>query len=276
MGHVLASGRCGSLGLAACLVLLLPAGARAAPFPHPLHLGEGLECAACHDGSVPGKPAPKRDACTDCHEAVPEVTGGRPWRPLDVPFPHGLHAEAQACRDCHGATADGSRVPGERLLKPTRCFQCHRENGVDLPEARCDACHGPGRTRRPPADHGVSWAERHGREAGWRVFGDHGTDCRLCHDERSCNGCHQAKRPASHTALWRVRLHGTSAGWDRDGCRTCHEPGSCVSCHRRTRPENHRGAWKALHGLAAGSRTSESCATCHSLGWCQACHGGTR
>lgn len=251
-----------------------PAGAD--PFPHAPHLDEGIGCADCHAGSDAGPPALRREGCADCHGDEVPAFDATPRRRLEALFPHGRHADALDCKDCHAATMTGSGKRGTAGTSAADCFRCHADNGVDVPEWRCRACHAGDRRREAPRDHRTAWPERHGREAAWRVFDRHGTDCALCHAPSACTECHGSVRPRSHTALWRDRMHGPAASWDRDGCRTCHEPGSCVACHARTSPANHRGAWRALHGLAAGTRTSEECAACHATPWCTACHQGAR
>jgi hypothetical protein len=111
----------------------------------------------------------------------------------------------------------------------------------------------------------------HGETARWHP-GEHGKDCALCHARSACVSCHRSTMPRSHTGLWRERLHGKEAEWDREACRTCHETGACVSCHRRTQPLNHRGDWIANHGRISGFE--EGCTVCHSSSWCRDCHSG--
>ena len=88
--------------------------------------------------------------------------------------------------------------------------------------------------------------------------------------------CHNLVMPRSHNGLWRVRMHGLAASWDRDRCKTCHESGVCVRCHATERPLNHVGNWGTVHGLAASTSDNEHCATCHRGSFCVQCHTQAR
>jgi hypothetical protein len=157
-------------------------------------------------------------------------------------------------------------------MPKARCAQCHAERGLVRVEARCEACHGQDLKKVKPADHTTSWTRRHGEESRERTFAEHGKACSLCHGTDTCVRCHRQKAPDSHTGLWRVRMHGVAAEFDRDGCKACHETGVCTRCHRVTRPVNHVGAWSQTHGLAAATTDNQSCRVCHKASFCAACH----
>jgi len=261
-------------------ILLVPAAFRAEDrpvFSHETHLGEDLECDACHDLGGEGKAASlKLGGCEDCHDdGVPGTRLAAEARPLKMRFPHAAHVEAAECKDCHAATMADEQKAGEPVMELGRCISCHQENGVETPESACQTCHGVDQRRVEPSSHDRAWQERHGRESRWSVVADHGEDCYDCHARDACRRCHTQTRPRSHTGLWRMRVHGTAASWDRSACQTCHETGTCISCHSRTAPLNHRGPWTATHGLVAGSRTDERCTTCHIAAQdCIRCHSG--
>jgi c(7)-type cytochrome triheme protein len=245
-------------------------------FSHAQHAEEGAECDMCHkvvDGAELPKLSP--EGCAECHDdgtpahRLPAV-GKRP----KLAFPHKLHTDAAECKDCHSATLSGSQKADASLMEQGRCAACHKENDVEVAPGACAACHGEDVSKQAPADHKKTWGRRHGQEARWRVFHDHGSDCALCHRNDGCVNCHKSRRPKSHSALWRTRTHGLQAAWDRQACKTCHETGACIRCHKTTKPLNHKGAWQAVHGLAAHSKSDTHCATCHQLSWCAACHAG--
>ncbi len=254
---------------------------RRKPLYHARHLSDdrGAECRGCHGDLGPdGYPELNLDTCSDCHEGRVQTSKiQHPGRKLRLPaFPHGRHVRAVSkCETCHAATVEDRQPAGQPLVTQPACDDCHATRKVGLPPTRCVACHGNDRRRQPPASHARRWETRHGLEA--RRVGDdgpHGERCSLCHVEPTCRTCHTTKRPRNHTGLWRQRLHGLEAQWQREDCRLCHETGSCQRCHATTQPTNHRGAWRATHGLAAQVRDNENCTVCHQPTWCATCHAG--
>ncbi|GAB4292686.1 MAG: hypothetical protein Kow0090_06740 [Myxococcota bacterium] len=268
------------LTIAAILASLIVLGALFAKegkvFSHKEHIENGAECASCHDVSREKElPRLNKEACGECHEGdVPEPTLAAKAKRSLPKFPHKLHSDSLECNDCHKKVVEETLKSGEPMLEKEDCIKCHKENSISTPENDCSKCHGVDMRRTPPEDHKSLWLKNHGREADWRVSGDHGRDCALCHRQDACQTCHKVRKPQDHTGLWRVRMHGTAASWDSARCKTCHETGVCIRCHHETKPLNHTGNWKSLHGLTAGSKTSENCAACHSPSWCAACHKG--
>jgi hypothetical protein len=246
-------------------------------FPHPVHLEEGSACDDCHQ---PAEKADsmvvKKDGCVDCHDE--EVPGYQPRKHSEsiVRFPHKLHAEAGECKDCHGE--DAGKLKG-RSMTFGECTACHKENGVEVDAKACAACHGKSKQNLVPKDHRGHWETTHGKAAQWRVFERHGKDCSACHGKASCDTCHKTKRPRSHTGLWRIRMHGTAASWDRDSCKVCHETGTCIACHKSTPPLNHVGSWRTTRHMfsARDSSDQKRCAVCHDATFtatCTSCHSG--
>ncbi len=238
--------------------------------PHKGKLGDA--CEKCH---TPAKGAPKfkhetmtRFAragahlgvpCTFCHRAPPAAPPEVGWTrratasQLDRQFP----LMGKACADCHADPHKGSAGK--------ECQQCH-----ELTSFR--ALSGEARAMRP-GDHDRGWLRRHTN----LPFEDddlnaEGRACARCHGSPTCDRCHRTAAPKSHTALWRLRAHGTAAAFDPDSCRVCHVTGTCVQCHKTTAPLNHRGAWGTLHGYAAGTLADSNCYTCHSRAECRECH----
>ena len=247
------------------------------PMSHRRHLEEReAECGQCHPSSSGAEaPGVAEEACADCHGGEVRTSTIRgPARALEASFPHGTHAEALECAECHLRTVKDEHPSGEPMVAQPRCVACHDENEVGVAEADCGRCHAGDRRRTAPQSHRVAWRLRHGEAAGWCEVAPHGQDCFQCHARSSCDACHATARPRSHTGLWRSRLHGRAAEWSRESCRTCHETGACVGCHRRTAPTSHRGAFRATHGLMAASRADARCAVCHEPSWCTACHLG--
>jgi len=275
-------------------------------FSHEFHVGAGVTCGECHvQGASPdGIPVVSSDSCAKCHDdgraalLLGDDAAGHPGEGAlshagkVSAFPHGKHADAMECTVCH-QPAGAESAKGEAPLQPTRaksgsgeapyrlsmdrerCSSCHEELGIEISGGECSACHGMNMRRQRPGDHrGSTWRREHGHESEWRDPDDHGAGCTLCHTRSSCKACHQKSKPSSHTGLWRARMHGIEAGWDRTTCKTCHETSACIRCHKQTRPMNHVGSWGKLHGLAAKIRDNRHCLTCHSTGQCAACHKG--
>lgn len=269
------------LGLAAiAATVLLRAGATAADapkaFPHELHLElvEG-RCPNCHGFERPGVPQLRGSACAECHgNDVPRYLPPTPLpgreRGLSALFPHRRHVQDVDCRECHQPMPAKA---GRDWSTRAQCLACHEKPAVAA--GRCTKCHDVDAATVRPADHDATWLKRHGDEAALDA-GIHGKDCRGCHADDACKRCHRVTLPRDHTSLFRIRLHGTEAAWDRDRCRTCHETGTCIRCHATTAPMNHTGAWVSLHPLAASSTRDEGCLACHRASFCDACHLGKR
>ncbi len=246
-------------------------------FSHQLHLSEdiGAQCSDCHGSGAKTELAPTEERCGQCHESamLPLLAKSSSARPLRLEFSHELHAQSFSCEECHkGVNEDLPPVSGMPTMNFSDCSACHRENGIEVDEKNCTACHGKDRRKLKPEDHKASWLARHGVESQWRVFDDHGQQCTLCHRSQACVACHRQRKPADHNGLWRMRLHGRQADWDRERCKTCHESGTCIRCHKDTKPSNHIGSWRYLHGKAAPSGLSANCRVCHQPGYCASCH----
>ena len=163
-----------------------------------------------------------------------------------------------------------------------RCADCHADPHRGSAGPNCDECHstagfrgllaGAARTLKP-RDHTQVWLRSHA-DLPWDEddVGAQGRSCTRCHASPVCTSCHRTHPPKSHTALWRLRGHGTAAAFDPEPCRVCHPPGGCVQCHRTTAPLSHRGAWGTVHGFAAGSFANENCYVCHRRADCLICH----
>lgn len=263
-------------GAALCVGLAVAAPALSeelADFSHRVHVkASGLECAACHKQTAAGVEL-LREGCADCHDdGTPAWKLEPKARRLGISFPHEAHARQGECLDCHQAVLSTKNTEGKPILELEGCTRCHEKKQVRIAEASCARCHGGDARKLAPSDHRGTWIARHGAEARMRVFEEHGRDCRACHGRDACAKCHRERRPRSHTGLWRVRLHGSAAAWDRESCKTCHETSTCTRCHSSTRPMNHTAAWRSTHGLAAGGFGNESCAVCHRPAQCASCH----
>ncbi len=245
-----------------------------ATFSHQLHIVSfKLACTDCHLKQPAGPPKVSFNKCKDCHGS-----GGPP--PFKVPrfqriglhgFPHAKHDRRLACTVCH--TLMTTDYAGKPIMDKKRCAACHAQGGYRVAEQQCVVCHGYDKKKVKPESHLASnWLHDHGELSQLGESDEHGTDCRLCHGEQACTRCHRERMPKSHNGLWRMRLHGEAASWDRESCKACHETGVCVRCHENTRPLNHTAAWASVHGAAAQTTDNETCGVCHRPNCGSSCH----
>ncbi len=236
-------------------------------FSHKPHVGEKLECTACHDMSGMqrlAKPVMDMAACTECHRSR-----GAPHRcetchlqtRADVAPPS--HAVDWEMR--HG----GAIYAAEQAGQDPTCQYCHGDAKF------CNDCH----QGRKPSSHGFDWQRRHGQVV-WQAGGPAEARCTFCHrDPNYCEGCHQTRKPDSHQHLWLQRHGALARAADMSGMARCtfchHEPAWCENCHRDTKPRDHTALFRTkTHGLqAAMDRTR--CSTCHDPDFCVRCHEGT-
>ncbi len=241
-----------------------------------VHQGRlGQDCGKCH---LPTKGAPKfrhdtmtgfplRGAhrqvrCAMCHQSGTSANRARSlseWKGLvSPPLDRGFRASGRRCAACH--------TNPHRGYVTDDCARCHTTRSFTaLTGARARAV--------LPRSHRGAWRKRHANlpEAGGELVANE-QNCAVCHGTPGCRNCHRTEAPRSHTGLWRLRTHGTSASYDAASCRVCHQTAACTQCHRRTRPLNHRGAWPTLHGYAAGGFGTSNCSVCHRRAECLRCH----
>ena len=242
------------------------------------------DCTNCHTlDRTSGNFVLNEKACDVCHVPVRPKAWNAPGKARSlrkIKFKHTNHLTFRdkkpiPCAECHSTTMKDAHVDNTPAMVPDTCFTCHSEEKTRVPQRTCVACHEEqNKAKVMPSNHTASWRRNHGEAVRWDPEPEHGKKCTQCHGQTACVACHRSERPASHTGLWRERLHGKEASWDRERCKTCHETGACISCHRRTPPLNHRGDWVANHKRVQGFE--EGCTTCHSVTWCRSCHAGQR
>ena len=156
------------------------------------------------------------------------------------------------------------------------CQTCHS----DLEKAGyCIDCHAASEDLRP-GDHKMDWSKSHGMSSQLVQ------DCKTCHSENSCLGCHQGDNLDRRVhPLNFMNNHSLSAKGNKDNCYTCHEELSfCSDCHRQelVLPRNHNTAgWSNLSNGGRHARAAkldlDTCQSCHSdtngEPICAQCHG---
>jgi hypothetical protein len=275
----------------------------------------GVDCAACHKAGKPfrdaastcvachGEQQPHRqrlgDDCAGCHDEQ------RRW--LDVRFDHsktefplrGAHTDV-VCASCHVDEV------WDRL--PKTCVSCHSGGDVHRGSRgnNCGKCHDPKAWTGAAFDHAA--------ETGFALRGRHATlACSACHLEgmamqrppKDCNGCHSAddahrgrfgtdcgvchgekswKNQFDHLAATGYALLGAH---ETLTCESCHKsaltdplPKTCVGCHQDDDPHGGRyracdtchtvSSWHAVtfdHGFTnfplIGIHSSSACEACH-------------
>jgi hypothetical protein len=249
-----------------------------------------MRCVDCHRKTDPHK-GKLGEACEKCHlpeKGAPKFNHDKMTRFVRT----GTHLKTD-CSFCHrprpaappeeGWTKKETAQQVDRLfpVMGKQCVDCHADPHKGSAGLNCKECHstqswwslsGGARAFRP-SDHTRGWLGKHAN----LPFDDNelsaeGRACARCHGTPGCDRCHRTSPPKNHTALWRLRGHGTAAAFDSENCRVCHQTGYCVHCHRTNPPLNHRGSWKTNHGFAAGTFADNNCYVCHTRGDCLGCH----
>jgi hypothetical protein len=257
-------------------------------FSHAVH-ADVASCLDCYKGALKSALAgmPSKESCMECHEEADHSRKesescymchkqpiAKPVRPMpdvysDVIFDHAKHAKSEEdCASCHGEVTKADTLSD--ILCPSKeavCLRCHEK---DVGQAdRCSICHGETRKGIKPKSHDMAWKRWHGESATDGFFDREWYKCSLCHEQNTCDACHQEEEPRSHNETWRRGTHGLAAEVDRQRCLACHKEDICITCHS-TAPPYPRNV---LHTNLSGC--SEKCHVgAHRFGGqqCTACH----
>jgi hypothetical protein len=235
------------------------------------------DCVRCHEAIAEEHPdalRPKMATCFGCHEHRDQ------WNLRDCDACHrDLAAEETApvdhlIHDGDWIREHGVRAAGARDL----CASCHSERS-------CAGCHGVGTVPGLPARlafdrvplaglHRAGFLARHSMEAR----ADPGL-CVTCHDQSSCQGCHDRENVGPSTASRSPHPQGwitTGAGGGDHGVQARIDPSSCAGCHGGAGEQLcvgcHRvgGPGGSPHGPGFHSERSAThdlpCRLCHGVG----------
>ncbi len=197
--------------------------AAAAPFPHSVHLSQGLDCTFCHSAALKSTAPnddllPRREVCLNCHEA-PVLPVHRPDTGLArlARFSHALHLKmgdvapflaaaidkrnylhpdpritawvrsrlnrGNVCEACHRGLEDSEQVTKAALPLMADCLVCHTQ--IDAPFS-CEDCHIKNAPLKPTS-HTEHFVDAH---SSGKVHLDKST-CAECHGRQfTCMGCH--------------------------------------------------------------------------------------
>lgn len=194
-----------------------PSVAAPAPFPHRIHLAQGLECVECHTAAtsstkVEDNLLPQKRVCLACHEDA-EVSIPPPPATRLSKFSHALHLKMGSaapfiadaidhqrylqppddirrhlpgkspCQACHRGLEESDQVTRAALPQMADCLVCHTQ--IDPPFS-CEDCHGKDDHLKPP-NHTERFMDAH---SSGKLHLDK-TTCAVCHGRTfTCMGCH--------------------------------------------------------------------------------------
>jgi hypothetical protein len=274
------------------------------PFSHKFHLGAGVGCDDCHEGTAKADKAPMPEAefCMNCHEEIDakkpkektvsaflDKPGGKPeWshataQAPGIVFSHKTHlAKKVECAACHSGIAESKAVTKELFTDMDACTKCHASSGA---KTECATCHreaienaaaGKGQYWLP-ANHAKTWPKDHGAVGRREKPAVRAEQCDLCHGAQggpaTCAQCHVTRKPADHERIW-TTLHGQVVRGDpaqvATRCAFCHDAkgfpreAKCTGCHATQAPRDHTQSWRVDAGHGLAATLDRE--------RCEACH----
>jgi hypothetical protein len=179
-------------------------------------------CAMCHEDNVGGS---DEEACALCHSNVSEAVALDMTR-LHPEFYHGTHLKAaKGCTDCH-ADMETAETATDRHTPPMpSCMGCHDDGRAP---SSCNVCHKDVSSLKPVSHHSL-WMTREGHGVQARFTK---SECAACHDEGSCDACHQGQLGIRvHNPNYRYAHQHDARRIDRN-CGVCHQVTTyCSTCH---------------------------------------------
>lgn len=181
--------------------------------------------------------------CLNCHADLAKTKNYA----SEIEFSHAYHVMIQ-CSGCH------SRFPHRPeavVEKPTmkQCFNCHdlRHGPMGLvASGTCSDCHKTAEQDLRPAFHTFGWkGEPHVKPAE-KEFN---TRCAMCHDQASCDDCHEQEG-----------IDWAPASWDYDagdGCLACH------GSQTLTKASTSGPKSFFVTGIDASAHRDVTCQQCH-------------
>jgi hypothetical protein len=146
------------------------------------------------------------------------------------------------CSDCHATdlTTENIEQPTLKAIYHRKCLACHQEWSH---AEGCENCHVKKGTKgaeeeRPP-EHPYKVAtppDKRVWESNWgggtiitffhkNHFNLYGVTCSQCHQQESCDNCHDVEKPREKALRTAEGLHAM--------CNQCHAKQSCQNCHRK-------------------------------------------
>jgi len=266
------------------------------PFPHKVHIENGIECTDCHTGARDEDTAglPTAETCFDCHDTPEDFSPAEKaffaeraagkgklrfsssFTCRDLKFSHKSHiAKGAECADCHGDVPGGKIIRGGTPDFKHTCIDCHSLMQATL---KCSSCHKTYTKDRAPKSHKeASFAKNHGLRVETYFHKLPEDKCFFCHETAFCDACHKEQKPVEHDSPLFRQHHGDSIRFNHDTlagsrCAVCHDKDGCDACHRKMEPGSHTVSFKnRTHGLTA-RMDRQSCSVCHREAFCVHCH----
>lgn len=223
-------------------------------------------------------------ACEDCHDDVTDLAYGDPAMRPDHDTCSMCHEDAidEDCEYCHA----GGEIPDEIVLAnddanrylgfahnthgDVECLDCHMLGEMDVmmpATVDCQSCHEMHEVM-PSTHNQSSYLSDHGYDAYAA-----GGDCAACHEQTSCDECHQGENVLAgtpHPPEWTF-THHLETMYGRE-CLACHETrNECVTCHRATVPTPHELGPAFANNNGGGSHATDAkgfilqCLVCHDV-----------
>lgn len=243
-------------------------------FSHQLHK-EAVECSACHSSVANSKNLneglfPKHEDCASCHDVADNdkcstchydnVFETLQTVNTDIIFSHKNHlAKSADCLKCHAGIADDDNTVKTAKYNPEMgtCYTCHGETKTAT--NACEACH-KSVANLVPQNHKVGNYIRSHKFAADAP----GANCMMCHDNNSCDECHNATTAIDADNSSKNFLMPYAASQFTDGKKQ----------QRLTRV--HEMGYRFTHGIEASGKEKE-CSSCHQTEtFCAECHSGDK
>lgn len=243
-------------------------------FSHQLHK-DAAECGGCHSGisnstSLNEGLFPKHDDCSSCHDVADNdkcstchydnVFESLQEDNEALLFSHKNHlAKSAECLTCHpGITEDdGTNKTARYNPQMATCYTCHGETKAAT--NACEACH-KSTANLVPQSHAVgNFIKSHKFAAESKD-----ANCMMCHDNNSCDECHNASTAIVGDNDGNKFLMPYAASQFTDGKKQ----------QRLTRV--HELGYRFTHGVEASAKEKE-CSSCHQTEtFCAECHNGEK
>ena len=242
-------------------------------FSHKLH-ADVTDCESCHiavpnSTSLNDKLLPTHESCGTCHDVEDEKNCNMchyddNYEPLikkksELIFNHSFHISKQKleCEKCHIGFKDveySSELANPNPSMET-CFSCH--GSTKTASSACESCHISTANLIPQSHKSGTFLKAH-------KFAARGmnANCMMCHDNNSCEECHDA----SSVIIEKNTKDNFYQPYSPSNFKTG------VKQQQITRV--HELGYRFTHGIDAKGKTAD-CQSCHDLeNFCASCHTG--
>ncbi len=240
-------------------------------FSHQLH-ADVTDCASCHIAVTDSKSLddnlfPNHESCSSCHEVdnsdecstchYDDNFEALKKKKSKLIFNHSSHITDQKleCEQCHQGFKDVDY--SSELANPnppmTTCYSCHGE--TKAASNACESCH-ISTANLLPQDHKSSAFIKSHKFAAVELD----ASCIMCHDNNSCQECHDATGVITETNMSDNFYQPYSPTNNKAGVK------------QQQITKVHELNYRFTHGIDAKGKTAD-CQSCHDLeNFCSSCH----